>query len=81
MIASIEKSTKKIDKEQTKETHSENSEEGTEIKSLYGDQLFIGCSHGRLLEFSVIEEKIVYDFGRILYSEITSMTKTPDNKL
>ena len=51
-----------------------------EIQNLQGGRLFIGCNDGNLLEFSITDNKVVYDFGKILDDHIISMAKTFDNK-
>ena len=51
-----------------------------DIKYPEGDQLFVGCSNGYLLKFSMIAKKNIYDFAKILNDHIMSMAKTLDNK-
>ena len=57
-----------------------NSDKNTEIKDTKDDKMFIGCIGGNLLEFSLIDNTIVYDFGEILSDDIISMAKTFDKK-
>ena len=58
----------------------QNSDKNTEAKYPKCDELFLGYSFGYLLIFSMIEKKIVYQFGRIFSSNVISMAKTSDNK-
>ena len=57
-----------------------NPDEHTEIKYPDGDKIIVGDFEGRLLEFSMVEKKIVHDFGKIMNVNITSMAKTLTNK-
>ena len=58
----------------------QDSDKNTEIKYHEGDKVFLGYYDGSVVEFSLIENKIVYDFGICLDGYITSMAKTLDNK-
>jgi hypothetical protein len=44
------------------------------------DSLFIGRSHGRLLQWSIRQRKVIKHFGKITNSEIRTSRTTPDNK-
>ena len=55
------------------------TEKNMEIKYSDGSRFFVTCDDGSLIEYSLIEKKTVYDFGRILV-DISSVAKTPDNK-
>ena len=52
----------------------------TETKYLGFDKMFVGCQHGYLYEFSIIENKIVHNLDTTLNDAITLMDKTLDNK-
>ena len=56
------------------------NETNTYIKSLGFDTMFVGCQDGSVEEFSMVENKTVHNFGRILHDPIRSMTVTLDNK-
>ena len=59
----------------------QNSDKNIDIKSLGLNKIFVGCWNGSLIEFSIIENKIMYDYScKICDREITSMAKTSDNK-
>ena len=62
-------------------TKAKDSENDIDIKYLKDNKLFIAKNGGYLIEYSIIQKKTVHDFGRVfLDGEISSMTKTPDNK-
>jgi hypothetical protein len=44
------------------------------------DSLFIGLSHGRLLQWSIRQRKVIKHFGKITNSEIGTSRTTPDKK-
>ena len=50
------------------------------MKQTEGNQVFIGCRHGSLYEYSMNEKRIVHEFGKILGFGISSMATTFDNK-
>ena len=58
----------------------QNSDKNTEIKYPKGDKVFGGLNQGSVIEFSMISETIVHDFGGFSESRIASMAKTFDNK-
>ena len=60
----------------------QNFDKNTEIKHSEGLNLFVMSNCGYLQTFSMIENKIVHDYGQILdhRNRITSMDKTLDNK-
>ena len=51
-----------------------------ETKPLGCSKMFVGYGNGSVLEFSMVENKIVHDLGKILDDFIISMTTTLDNK-
>ena len=57
-----------------------SSDNNTEIKYHECVKMFIACVNGILLEFSMIENKVVHEFGRIPEGDIESMAKTLDNR-
>ena len=50
------------------------------VKFPDGDRIFIGRNGGYLLEYSMDEKEIVYNFGKILDQGISSLATTFDNK-
>ena len=52
----------------------------TEIKYPKGYKLFVSYQDGSVIEFSLIENKIIHDHGQIFNNRIFSMAKTFDNK-
>ena len=58
----------------------QNTDKNPGIEYLGHDKIFIHTNDGHLLEFSMKQKKIVYDFGRILNDGIYDMVRTPDNK-
>ena len=59
----------------------QNSDKYLETKYLRCDKMFVGRYDGHVLEFPMIGNKTVHDLGQILKGQISSMVKTPDNKL
>ena len=59
----------------------QKSKKNTEIKYPEGNTVFVSDHYGSLIKFSIIENKPVRSFGKILFDQnITSMAKTLDNK-
>lgn len=51
-----------------------------DVRFAKGDQLYIACFGGSLLQFSMIEKKVIGAFGNLLSDHIFSISKTADSK-
>jgi hypothetical protein len=46
----------------------------------HSDSMFIAAAYKGLLQFSIRQRKVIKDYGRIMYSDISTLRTTPDKK-